>query len=315
MRAIRVFCMFLALSSLVCSPWHESSYGKEASPPGQEALIDKYHEIERELKESTSPIPFYLESTENNNVSHGDIYGILHYPFDTIRNGLLVPANWCEIVLLHPDIRACTYQKLRHRWLINIYNVKKFSQPLGDAYHMKFVFPASTLKDFYFDIAFTADVGPFSTQDHHFEFEAVPVTTGSTFIHLSYSYGYSSWGAFLMKVFGSGKVGFTVTGLDSYGNPVYISGLRGSVERNVTRFYLAVLAYLDTLEIPVEQRFEKRIGEWYDSAALYKKQLLGMEKEEYLIYKRQDQRNQQRLQGDLNDEVRPAEGLLFDGKE
>jgi len=103
-----------------------------------------------------------------------------------------------------------------------------------------------------------------------------------------------------MKIFVRGKVGFSVIGTDSDGNPVYVGGPRGSVERNVACYYLAVLAYLDTLKIPAEQRFEKRISQWYDLASLYKKQLLEMEKDEYLTYKRQDRKRQLILQSDLN---------------
>jgi len=102
-----------------------------------------------------------------------------------------------------------------------------------------------------------------------------------------------------MKVFGGSKSGFSVTGTDSDGSPVYTGGLRGAVERDVACYYLAILAYLDTLKIPVEQRFEKRISQWYDLAALYKKQLLNMEEGEYLTYKRQARERQQRLQETL----------------
>jgi len=105
-----------------------------------------------------------------------------------------------------------------------------------------------------------------------------------------------------MKLFGGSKVGFSVTGTDSNGNPVYVDGLRGLVERDVVCYYIAILAYLDTRKIPAEQRFEKRISQWYDLAGRFRKQLLEMEKEEYLTYKRQDRESQQRLQGDLNRE-------------
>ena len=75
-----------------------------------------------------------------------------------------------------------------------------------------------------------------------------------------------------------------------------MGGLRGAVARDVACYYLAILAYLDTLKIPAEQRFEKRVSKWYDLAALYKKQLLEMGESEYLTYKRQDRRSQQQLQ-------------------
>jgi hypothetical protein len=234
------------------------------------------------------------------NASHVDIYGSINYPFGIIKNEFLVPTNWCEIVLPHPDIGACTYKKMHDTWLLNIYNVDNFSKPLEDAYQMKFVYRISELQPFYFDVALTAPEGPFHTRDHQFGFEAIPLHKGTTFIHLRYSLSYSSLGYLLMKIFGGGKVGFSVIGTDSDGNPVYVGGLRGSVERTVVCYYLAILAYLDTLKIPAEQRFEKRISQWYDLAALYKKQLLEMEKGEYLTYKRQGRRSQQELQSDLN---------------
>lgn len=124
----------------------------------------------------------------------------------------------------------------------------------------------------------------------------MPLDSGTTFIHLRYSYRYSSLAYVLMKLFGGSKVGFSVTGADSNGNPVYVDGLRGTVERDVACYYLAILAYLDTYKIPAEQRFEKRISQWYDLTARFKKQLLEMKKEEYLTHKRRDWESQQRLQ-------------------
>jgi hypothetical protein len=79
-----------------------------------------------------------------------------------------------------------------------------------------------------------------------------------------------------------------------------VGGLRGAVESNVLRYYLTILAYMDTLKIPVEQRFEKRMSQWYDLTARYKRQLFEMEREEYLTYKGQDQESQLILQGALN---------------
>jgi hypothetical protein len=234
------------------------------------------------------------------NASRVDIYGTINHPFGLIKNEFLVPTNWCEIVSPHPDIRACTYKKMHDTWLLNIYRVNKFSEPLEDAYQMKFVYHVSELQPFYFDIALTADEGPFHTKDHQFGFEAIPLKKNITFIHLRYSFGYSAWGYLLMKIFGGGMIGFSVIGTDSDGNPVYVGGLRGTVERDVACYYLAILAYMDTLKIPAEQRFEKRVSQWYDLAAIYKKQLIEIEEEEYLTYKRKDQRSQQKLQSDLN---------------
>lgn len=300
MRAIRV-CLFLIVLFFLSFQWCEISYGNESLSTGRESLVDKYHTIEKELKKSTFAIPFYVESSVSKNASRVDIYGTINYPFGLIKNELLVPTNWCEILLSHPDIRACTYKKTPDTWLLNIYNVNKFSEPLEDAYQMKFAYLVSELHPFYFDIALTAHEGPFHTKDHQFGFEAIPLEKNITFFHLRYSFGYGALEYYLMKIFGPGKVGFSVIGTDSDGNPVYVGGLRGVAERDVVCYYLAILSYLDALKIPAEQRFEKRVSQWYDFAALYKKQLLGkMEEEEYLTYKRQGRKSQQKLQSDLN---------------
>jgi hypothetical protein len=299
MRAICVLCLFSIISSFLSFQWCDISYGNESLPTGRESLIDKYHKIEKELEKSTLAIPLHVESSVSKNASHVDIYGTINYPFGLIKKEFLVPTNWCEIVLPHPGIKACTYEKMDDRWLLNIYHVDKFSKPLEDAYQMKFVYRVSELQSVYFDIALTAHEGPSHTKDHQFGFEATPLDEGRTFIHFRYSFGYSAFGYLLMKIFGGGKVGFSVIGTDRHGNPVYVGGLRGAVERDVVCYYLAIMAYLDTLKIPAEQRFDKRISQWYDLAALYKKQLLEMEEEEYLTYKRQDRRSQQQLQSDL----------------
>lgn len=72
------------------------------------------------------------------NASHVDIYGTIKYPFDIVENEFQLPTNWCDIVLLHSNVRACTYKKVNDTWLLTLYNVKKFQDPLKDAYQMNF---------------------------------------------------------------------------------------------------------------------------------------------------------------------------------
>lgn len=125
-----------------------------------------------------------------------------------------------------------------------------------------------------------------------------------SFIHLRYFYSYSPLGYFLMKcyfsIFGGSMIGFSVIGADRDGNPVYVGGLWDAAESDVLRYYLTILAYMDSLKIPVEQRFEKRMSQWYALTARYKRQLFEVEREEYLTYRRQDQEIQLILQGALN---------------
>lgn len=288
MRAASVLCIFMTASFFLSPQWSEFSYANNSLPNGHEALIGKHQKFVEELEKSSFAIPFYIESSVSKNASHVDIYGTIGYPFEIVQKELLVPTNWCELLLPHMNVKACTYEKVKDSWLLNIYNVGKFSEPLEDAYHMKFEYRVSALQPRYFDISLVAPEGPSGTEDHQFGLEATPLDEGKTFIHLKYSYSYSPVLYFIMKLFGGSKTGFSVTGMGSAGNPVYVDGLRGSVERNVVCYYIAILAYMDALEAPAEQRFEKHISRWYDLAGRFKTQLLEMKKEDYLKYKRED---------------------------
>jgi hypothetical protein len=95
---------------------------------------------------------------------------------------------------------------------------------------------------------------------------------------------------------GRDKRGFSIIATAKNGDPVYLGGARGAVERNAVRYYLAIQAYMDTLRIPLNQRFEKRNSRWYDLTARFPRQLYELDKGEYLANKRREHANQLMLQ-------------------
>lgn len=139
-------------------------------------------------------IPFYVESSVSKNASHVDIYGTIKYPFDIVENELQLPTNWRDIVLLHSTVRPCTYKKGNDTWLLTLYNVKKFQDPLKDAYQMNFEYRVIAQQPGFFAISLAAREGPFRTKDHQFGLEAISLDQARTFIHLRYSYSYSRLG-------------------------------------------------------------------------------------------------------------------------
>lgn len=307
MRVTHISSLFLAISLLLLSGWCEISYGDDSPHTGPEFLINNYRKIEKDPEMNCSAIPFYPESSVSNNASHVDICGTIEYPFNVVKNELQSPANWCDILLLHTNVRACTYKKMNDTWLLTIYNVNKSSDPLKDADQLEFEYHPSVQQPGYFDFALAARVGPFSSKDIRFGLEAIPLDKGRTFIHLRYSISYSSLGYFVMKsyfsIFDHGRVGFSIIGADSEGNPVYVSGLRSKIERDVVLHYLSIPAYMNTLNVPAKQRFDKRIRQWYDLTSQYKRQFFEIEKEGYLFSKKQDRESQLILQGILGAEV------------
>jgi hypothetical protein len=73
----------------------------------------------------------------------------------------------------------------------------------------------------------------------------------------------------------------------------YIQGVRGVIERNTMRYYLAIDAYLAALNTPAENQVDKRFQNWYDSTRIYSRQLYEVEKEDYLAMKRKEYERQQ----------------------
>ena len=92
------------------------------------------------------------------------------------------------------------------------------------------------------------------------------------------------------------KVGFTVTEQDNNGNPVYIGGPRGAVERNAVRCYFAIQSYMNTAQLSEESRFSTRVTQWHDLTTCYRRQLFDLDKQDYLTIKTAEHKNQATLQ-------------------
>ena len=84
---------------------------------------------------------------------------------------------------------------------------------------------------------------------------------------------------------GRDKVGFSVVDRTADGQPVYVGGVRGVVERNTMRYYLALEAYLGTLDAPAADRLEKRLRAFHAALERYPRQLHELELDEYLEIK------------------------------
>ena len=99
-----------------------------------------------------------------------------------------------------------------------------------------------------------AGEGPLGTSDSASSVEAMPADDGKTFVRLSYSYAFGAVARLAMQAYlgtiGRDKVGFTVVGKEADGRPQLVGGMRGVVERNTMRYYLAIEAFLGALSAP-----------------------------------------------------------------
>ncbi|MFC6519462.1 hypothetical protein ACFQAT_06355 [Undibacterium arcticum] len=117
------------------------------------------------------------------------------------------------------------------------------------------------------------------------------------FLHLTYAYAVNFSGRLAMQTYlgtiGSGKVGFTVIGKLADGQPDYIGGVRGLIERNTMRYYLAIDTFLEAANAPPAAQLEKRLQSWFAATERYPRQLHEVDRGAYLEMKRAEYLRQQ----------------------
>ena len=51
--------------------------------------------------------PLVLESTQTSTDLRGDVYAIVDHPFATVRQALQSADHWCDILILHLNVKHC----------------------------------------------------------------------------------------------------------------------------------------------------------------------------------------------------------------
>jgi hypothetical protein len=255
-------------------------------------LRNRYGALQTEFPDNPFHQPLYLDSGETANGVAGSIHALIDASFVTARAALEDPGAWCDILLLHQNTKYCRASASGTDSILRVYIGRKHGQPLNDAYRVDFKHRLVARTKDYLKVLLSADHGPLSTRDYRIMLEAVPLDGKRTVLHLSYSYTYGLAGRMAMQGYlatiGSGKVGFTITGKGAEGRPVYIDGMRGLVERNTMRYYLAIAAHLGALSSPPQARQEQGLHDWFASVERYPLQLHELEQAEYLDMKRKE---------------------------
>ena len=274
---------------------------EEIEAPSAASLSARYETLRDQLNDNAFRRPLYLESSEVSGGVSGHVYAVVDYPFPKAKAALNGPAQWCDILMLHLNVKFCRVAGSGSDSNLNVGMGRKFDQPPEKIHQVDFTYGVVADTTTYLQIRLDADTGPLSTRDYRILFEAIPLEKGRTFIHLTYSYAYGLAGRLAvqsyLRTIGRNKVGFTVVGKRADGQPHYVGGLRGVVERNSMRYYLAVEAYLGALSAPASAQIEKRIHDWIDAVELYPRQLHEMERSEYLEMKRKEIARLQRAVG------------------
>lgn len=264
------------------------------------ALREKYGSLEEQLQENRFKRPLVLDSAETPNGLKGDIYAIVDYPFGEVSVGLNNPDHWCDVMLLRINTKYCHAMVGPSVTILRVNIGKKTPEELAAAARVEFNYSVAAATPEYVAIMLAAKDGPLETSDYRILLEAVALPNAKTFLHLTYSYAMNWAGWLAMETYlatvGSGKVGFTVIGKRADGQPDYIGGVRGLVERNTMRYYLAIDAFLGATRAAPAAQLEKRLQRWFTAVEQYPQQLHEMDRAEYLEMKRSEYLRQQTVQ-------------------
>ena len=268
-----------------------------AAMPTAPQLQATYAALSGELAASPFKRPLLMQSQQLQDGLVGDIYAVVDYPMTFVRTELSVAAHWCDIMLLHSNVKYChaASDGALPRLAVNIGT--KEPQELARTTRADFSFQVVSATTEYLEVALFAPVGPMGTSNYLIRLQAVPLAGGKTFLHFTYSYSVNALGRVAMAAYlmtgGAGKVGFTVVGSPAADPPQFIDGVLALLERNTMRYFLAIDTFLQFANAPPESQFEKRLRGWFAAVEQYPHQLHEMELPAYMVMKRAEYARQQ----------------------
>jgi hypothetical protein len=260
-----------------------------ATTSAMSALLDK----RQELLVSGTPVypgvPTYVESQGTSDWAQADVYGEVDHPVSEIARVLSSTASVCRMMVLHLFVQRCVPGSDAAGATLQVVAGTAGRWPNTQQTMTYRVSAMATQADFT-NLQLVAKDGPLGTSDYRITIEAVALANQRSWVHMHYSYRFGTMARLAMNAYqvasGRTKIGFTVLGRDSEGKPQYVQGERGSLERNVMRTYLSLVASLVENSGTPSQQLESRQRAWYAMAEKYAQQLHELSLEEYLAAKR-----------------------------
>jgi hypothetical protein len=271
----------LSLALLLCC---SAGLASAQTVVGSAAELRARHEsLQPQLRDNAFQKPLHLVSSEAKDGVSGDVFAIVDAAFDKAAPALAQAEGWCEILLLQFNVKQC-------RVAGNVLEVRigrTPDQPAEQAFKVDFNYQVATRSQDYLQVRLNADKGPVSTRDYRIVLEAAPLPDGRSFVHLFYAYRFGVTGKIAMQAYlggsGADKVGFTPTA-----GGQLVGGMRGVIERNTMRYFIAIESLLGAVDTPPPGRFELAARAFFAGTERYKRQLHEMDEAKYLALKRKD---------------------------
>lgn len=258
---------------------------------GPGALRAYHASIAPQLANNVFGGPLLLQSEEASRRIDGEVFAVLEHPFARVSAALSDPAQWCDILILHLNTKYCRREQASASTVLDVRVGKKGPQSISSASKLAFQWRPPVQQPDYVAATLEAADGPYDTRDYRLLVEATPLDATHTFLHMGYALSHGAASEFAMQLYlgtiARDKVGFTRKASKG-GDDDFVGGMRGVVERNTMRYYLAIDAYLDSLAAPPAQQLERRLQAWFDATERYPRQLHEVDRDAYLRMKRDE---------------------------
>ena len=291
---IHRLCALAGILCALCAPGPAFAEAPNTDPAiAMQAL---YQRVKDTLNHPNPENPFYLQAGSTENTESGEAAVYVPLSLDKVANALGTLSNWCDILPLHINVKACTYNTAGDS--MTLYMGRKFYQVPEDAFELEYRFDTIKSNNYFAAIA-RAEKGPMKTSDYQIKLEFISVdnkTFGRIFVSNRQSWLSKKGMNIYLSTIGKNKQGIKVVGHDEQENPIYSNGAEGVAERNLVRYYLAFMTFFERdTEADAEKRYAMQFDDWFERTEKFP-QLHEMNREEYIDAKQKERKNQLALQ-------------------
>jgi len=282
-----VFFIAATLGVLPCSP---SARAEETPQATQRELHAAAARLLDAGAASALHRPLAISSSVTAGVVRAEVDGVIDRPFADVAHAVADPQRWCAMLILHINNKACrVIAGSEPRIALKV--ARKYDQPVEHAYELDFAYRVIESGPALLSVQLDSRAGPLGTSEYVIRLDAAPLGETRTVLRLSHAFREGSFTGLAMDLYfatvGRGKVGFTIAGHSAGGQPEYIGGVRGLVERNLMRYFLALeVAAREPDGATVADAYLRRLHEWYRATEAYPRQLHEVELGTYLELKR-----------------------------
>jgi hypothetical protein len=233
--------------------------------------------------------PLTMQSRADDGEARVTLQALIDRPLRDVEAALADAQHWCSVLILHINNKGCTVTAHAPRTHIRLIVARRYDQPENQASAFDFEYQVAKATSGELSVRLNAQTGPYGMRDCSIDFDAIAAGESRTAIRMSYSYRQGGLGSLALAAYfatvGRDKVGFSVVPPGADGREHHVGGVRGLLERNLMRYFLAVDAAAATPQVSDADGYVRRLHDWFAATERYSLQLHEVDLNTYMALK------------------------------